>query len=97
MISSFSRIFGMATPYSYVRGLAKLEPKTGIDLLKANASSTVMAGKIDSNPVQAVISLDSAFGRIQRAVLESWFDARCHGGRPASNLADVSLVGATHR
>jgi len=92
----------MATPYSYVRGLAKLEPKTGIDLLKANASSTVMAGKIDSNPVQAVakvqfISLDSAFGRIQRAVLESWFDARCHGGRPASNLADVSLVGATHR
>jgi len=54
MISSFSRIFGMATPYSYVRGLAKLEPKTRIDLLKANASSTVMAGKIDSNPVQAV-------------------------------------------
>jgi hypothetical protein len=52
--------------------LAKLKPKTRIDLLKANGSSTVMAGKIDRpNPVQAVvkvqfISMDSAFGRIQK-------------------------------
>jgi hypothetical protein len=34
-----------------------LEPKTRIDLLKANASNTVMAGTIDSDPIQAVVKV----------------------------------------